>query len=238
MESNLRLGDVTVAVTRKDIKNIHLSVHPPTGRVTIAAPLRTNMDALRVFAISRLGWIRRQQGKLQTQERESPREFLNRESHFVWGQRYLLRVIETEGPARVEIKHKRLELRTPSESNRRKNAEVLEAWYRDQIRAALPALLAKWQRIMGVSVDRIFVQRMKTKWGSCNPHTRNIRLNTDLAKKPRECLEYLLVHEMVHLIEPTHNERFVALMDQYMPRWKHRRETLNQLPVRQEAWGY
>lgn len=238
MPTQFQLGDLAVEVVRKDIRNIHLSVHPPAGRVTLAAPARLSLDALRVFAISKLGWIRQQQRKLLEQERETPREFLERESHYVWGRRHLLKVIEEDRPPAVELGHGRLILRLRPSTDWAKRGELLDAWYRIQLREALPAVLAKWERLLGVKAQRCFVQRMKTKWGSCNPRTRSLRLNTDLAKKPRECLEYIVVHELVHLLEPTHNARFVALMDQFMPKWQSHRDALNRLPVRHEDWRY
>jgi len=234
----VQLGDMAVDVVRKDIKNVHLSVHPPTGRVTISAPSRMSLDTIRVFAISKLGWIRQQQKKLHEQEREAPREYLNRESHYVWGQRYLLKIIEGDGAASVEVSHRKMVLRARSGWNETQKHELLERWYREQLKAAVPVLIGKWEPLMGVKVERFFVQRMKTKWGSCNHHARTIRLNTDLAKKPRDCLEYVLVHEMVHLLEPTHSARFIALMDRFMPKWQLRREALNRLPVRHDRWGY
>ena len=238
MHAQIQLGDMLVDVVRKDIKNVHLSVHPPTGRVTIAAPSRMSLDTIRVFAISKLAWIRQHQLKLQEQVREAPREYLNRESHYVWGRRYLMKVVEGDFPPSVELSHSRMIFRTrPGWDQPRKQA-LLEAWYRQQLKAAAPPLVAKWEPLMGVKVSRIFVQRMKTKWGSCNPHARTIRLNTDLAQKPRECLEYIVVHELTHLLEPTHNARFIALMDQFMPKWQSHRKALNRLPVRQESWGY
>lgn len=238
MRTRIQLGELSLDVVRKDIKNVHLSVHPPTGRVTIAAPLHLSLDTIRVFAIDKLRWIRGQQRKLVEQDRESPREYLDRESHYVWGRRYLLKVIEGNHAASVELSHSRLILRVKSGWDTDRRREVVEAWYREQIRAALPALIAKWEPVIGVKADRWFVQRMKTKWGSCNPRARTIRLNTDLAKKPRECLEYLLVHELVHLLEPTHNARFIALMDRFLPKWQHHRASLNRLPVRHEEWAY
>ena len=238
MHAQIQLGDTVVDVVRKDIKNVHLSVHPPTGKVTIAAPAHMSLDTIRVFAITTLAWIRQQQTKLQEQEREAPREFLDRESHYVWGKRYLLKVIEIDQPPTIELKHNQMHLRVRPGTSQAKCQAIMEEWYRQQLRAAVPPLLAKWQPLMGVKVSRIFVQRMKTKWGSCNPHTHSIRLNTDLAKKPGECLEYIVVHELTHLLEPTHNARFIALMDQFMPKWQSHRQALNRLPVRHESWGY
>jgi hypothetical protein len=238
MHAQVQLGDIAVDVVRKDIKNVHLSVHPPSGRVTISAPSRLSLDTIRVFAISKLGWIRQRQQKFQKQERETPREYLNRESHYVWGHRYLLKVIEVDESPSVEASHRRMILRTRPGSDRAKKQDLLEAWYREQLKEVLPPLVAKWERLMGAKVARIFVRRMKTKWGSCNPRAHTIRLNTALAKKPRECLEYIVVHEMVHLLEPTHNGRFVALMDQFMPKWRFYGGVLNRLPVHHERWRY
>jgi predicted metal-dependent hydrolase len=238
MPAHIQLGDVTVNVVMKDIKNVHLSVHPPTGRVTISAPLHMSLDTVRVFAISKLGWIRRQQGKFREQERETPREYLDRESHYVWGKRYLLKVTECERPPSVELKHKRMLLGVRPGTADNKRDAIMENWYRGQVRQAVPSIVEKWEKLIGVKVERIFIQHMKTKWGSCNPVAKNIRLNTDLAKKPHECLEYLVVHELVHMLEPTHNEHFIKLMDKFMPKWRFYREQMNRLPVRHEDWRY
>ncbi|MBF0356653.1 MAG: M48 family metallopeptidase [Alphaproteobacteria bacterium] len=237
MVRQLKLGDVAVDVVLKDIKNIHLSVYPPTGRVRIAAPLRMNLDTIRVFAISKLGWIKKHQGKIRNQEREPPREYLDRESHYLWGRRYLLKIVELEAAPKVELKHRTLLLQVRPGTSRDAMQAILSQWYRDQIKAAMPVLLAKWQPIIGVQVSRFHVQRMKTKWGSCSPVARSIRLNTELAKKPRDCLEYIVVHEMMHLLAPTHSQHFQSLMSEFMPRWQHHRKRLNRLPVSQEDWG-
>jgi predicted metal-dependent hydrolase len=238
MATQLKLGDIAVDVVLKDIKNIHLSVYPPTGRVRISAPQRMNLDTIRVFAISKLGWIKRQQTKLRNQERETPREYLDRESHYVWGKRYLLAVTECGEAPTVQLKHSRMLLQVRPGTHDEKKQAIVEEWYRDQLKKAVPPLIAKWEPLLGVTVERFFVQHMKTKWGSCNPSARSIRLNTELAKKPHECVEYIVVHEMVHLLEPTHNPRFVALMDRFMPQWRFFRNRLNQLPVHHEEWAY
>jgi predicted metal-dependent hydrolase len=238
MQTRIKLGDIGVDVVRKDIKNVHLSVHPPTGRVRIAAPERLSLDTVRVFAIAKLPWIKKQQHKLREQERETPREYIDRESHYVWGKRYLLKVAEGVQPATVELNHGRMVLHMRRGTDREKRQAVIEGWYRELLRNAVPPLIKKWERLMGVRVRRFFLQRMKTKWGSCNERAGSIRLNTDLARKPMECLEYIVVHEMVHLLEPTHNERFMTLMNQFMPKWQFHREILNRLPVRHESWDY
>jgi len=238
MVTKIELGGIVVDVLKKDIKNVHLSVHPPTGKVRISAPLRMKTDTIRVFAISKLHWIKQQQKKLRAQERETPREYLDRESHYLWGKRYLLKVIEKDTAPSVELRNSTLLLRIRSGARGEKKQAVLDGWYREQLKEAIPPLLAKWERFMGVKVEKVFVQRMKTKWGSCNPRSRSIRLNSELAKKPLECLEYIVVHEMLHLLEPTHNRSFVALMDHFMPKWQFYRNILNRLPVRHESWGY
>ena len=238
MRARLRLGTISVDVAFKDIKNVHLSVHPPAGRVTISAPARMSLDTVRLFAISKLAWIRREQRKLRDQVRETPREHVERESHYVWGKRYLLSVSERDRPPSVELRANRIVLYVRPGTGDDAKLAVVERWYREQLKDATPALVAKWEPLLGVSVGRVFVRRMKTRWGSCNPANRTIRLNTDLAKKPPECLEYIVVHEMVHLLEPTHNARFVALMDRFLPGWPHRRDALNRLPVRHEEWKF
>jgi len=238
MFTQIELGDIKVDVVFKDIKNVHLSVHPPNGRVRIAAPTRMSPDTVRVFAISRLSWIRQQQEKILAQERETPREYLDRESHYLWGKRYLLDVVEEDARPEVELKHGKMILRLRPGTDESRRQVIVEEWYRAQLKQAVTPLVTKWEPLIGVKVERLFVQQMKTKWGSCTPKSRNIRLNTDLAKKPHECLEYILVHEMVHLLEPTHNARFVSLMDSFVPKWQFYRKALNRLPVRHEHWDY
>ncbi|PKN17450.1 MAG: metal-dependent hydrolase [Deltaproteobacteria bacterium HGW-Deltaproteobacteria-22] len=238
MTQQIRLGDTIAEVEFKNIRNIHLSVYPPNGRVRIAAPLRMNLDTIRVYAVSQLDWIRRQQKKLAAQERETPREYLNRESHYVWGKRYLLKVVEVEAAPSVELKHRKMVLRVRPDATEETKQAVLARWYRDQLREALPALLAQWEPLLGVKVNRVFVQKMKTRWGSCNPAGHAIRLNTDLAKKPPQCLEYVLVHELAHLVEHRHNDRFKAMMDGLLPGWRQLRDELNRMPLAHEDWLY
>jgi predicted metal-dependent hydrolase len=238
MQPALHLGELRIEVVRKDIKNVHLSVHPPAGRVRIAAPLHLSDEAIRAFAVGKLGWIRRQRTRLLEQERETAREYLDRETHYVWGDRCLLRVLERAAPPSVEWQPGRLTLTVRPGTDTVRRAEIVSAWYRRQVRDAAAPLAAQWQQRLGVEASSILVRRMRTRWGSCNPASRIIRLNTELAKKPRACLEYILVHELLHLLEPTHNERFVALMDTHLPDWSHRRELLNRLPIGHEDWAY
>ena len=232
----INLGDISVKVVKKDIKNIHLSVYPPTGAVRISAPLRMKSDTIRVFAISKLGWIKKQQEKLKKQDREAPRDYLDRESHYLWGERYLLKIVEEDAPPWVELKHKKILLYIRPGANQEKKEAILDEWYREKLKEAIPPLIAKWEKLIKVKVNRFYVRRMKTKWGSCNPSAKSIRINTELVKKLPDCLEYIVVHEMAHLRERTHNKRFIALMNSLMPKWEFYREMLNQSPLRHESW--
>ena len=238
MTEKIVLGDIVVDLVQKDIKNIHLGVYPPTGAVRISAPNHMSIDSIRAFAISKLGWIKRVQERLRDQERETPREYLDRESHWVWGKRHLLQVVEVKATPCVELKRDKLVLSVRPGADLAKKQAIVEGWYRNQIREAAPPLIKTWEDVLGVSVANLYVRQMKTLWGSCNPVCRNIRLNSELAKKPRECLEYVLVHEMVHLLEPTHGQRFVAAMDRFMPPWRTHKDALNHLVVRHKDWSY
>lgn len=238
MVARIELGDISVNVVWKDIKNIHLSVYPPDGKVRVSAPSAMNPETVRVYVISKLGWIKRQRRKFQEQARETPREYLELESHYLWGRRYLLRVVEAEKAPSVAVQHSVLVLTVRPGAEENKRQEIVEEWYRSELKIKARELIAQWESRIGVHVARFFVRRMKTRWGSCNYERRSIRLNTELAKKPLECLEYIIVHEMVHLLEPTHNKRFVALMDRFLPNWLHFRKELNGHPVRHENWEY
>jgi predicted metal-dependent hydrolase len=238
MELQITLGDILVDVVRKDIKNVHLSVRPPNGRVRISAPKRMSIATLRVFAISKLDWIKRQQAKLREQTRETPREYVDRESHSVWGTRYLLSVREEEAKPTVRLDHQRIVLTVRPGSGRVKREAVMDEWHRTLLHDAVPELIRKWESRLGVEVADYFLQRMKTRWGSCNPRTRRIRLNTELVKKPADLMEYVVVHEMIHLIEPSHNQRFVTLMSRHYPTWREARAALNALPLGAAAWRW
>jgi predicted metal-dependent hydrolase len=237
MTTQLTLGDIAVDVLFKDIKNLHLSVHPPTGRIRISAPERMKMDAIRLFAISKIDWIKQQRERYLGQDRETPREYLERESHFLWGRRYLLKVLENETTRGVELAHRTMFLHVRPDTDQDQRKAIVSLFYRDQLRAAVPSLLKKWQPIAGVRVDKFYVRHMKTKWGSCNPRTRSIRLNTELAKKPEHCLEYVVVHELVHILEPRHGDKFVQLMSNFIPEWRHHRDELNSHPIVHENWN-
>jgi predicted metal-dependent hydrolase len=228
-----------IEVVRKDIKNLHVGVYPPNGRVRVAAPLRLGDDAVRLAVISRLGWIRRQQAEFERQDRQSQREFVTGESHYFEGRRYRLRVIEHDHATSIRVSNNAtIELRVPKRIGREQREAAIQKWYRARLREQLPALLQKWEPKVGVTVSEVRIRRMKTRWGSCNAEAGRIWLNLELAKKPVVCLEYLLVHEMVHLLERNHSDRFHTIMDSLLPAWKLCREQLNRAPLAHEQWQY
>lgn len=236
MIETIELGDIVIQVTRKAVRNVHLSVHPPEGSVTLVAPQSTRLDVARAYAISKLGWIRDKQRELQEQARETPRGFVTRESHYVWGRRYQLRVEERAAKPGVTLNHKHIVLQVRPGADAVKRAQLMHAWHKSLLHDFIPPLIEHWQSTLGVSVKAYFLQRMKTKWGSCNAAAGHIRFNTELVKKPKDLVEYVLVHEMVHLLEPTHSERFVALLNQHYPHWREARAELNELPLGAESW--
>ena len=231
--AHISLGDIAIEVTRKDVKNVHLSVHPPDGRVTLVAPTSTRLEVARAFAIAKLPWIQDQRQHLREQARETPRRLVGRESHYVWGRRYLLTIValESRGKARVWLDHKRMFLAVRPDAGLGARAQVVHGWHKRLFHAAVPPLIARWERKLGVKVDAYFLQRMKTKWGSCNHGRRHIRLNTELVKKPKDLLEYVIVHEMAHLLSPRHDEAFFAILDRHYPSWREARGELNALPL-------
>ena len=230
---------IPVEVVRKGIKNLHIGVYPPSGRVRVAAPLWLDDDAVRLAVISRLGWIHRKRAEFAQQDRQSQREFVTGESHYFRGRRYRLDVIEHDGPSAVRLlNNAKMALRVRPGTDRDAKEAVLERWHRRQLRDQLPELCVKWEQKVGVTVDEVRIKKMKTLWGSCNIEAKRIWLNLELVKKPTSCLELVLVHEMVHLIERRHNERFRKLMDRFMPQWRVHRDELNQQPLAHEDWTY
>ena len=238
-QRHITVRGISVEIVRKDIKHLHLGVYPPSGRVRVASPSRLDDDAVRLAVISRLGWIRRQQAEFAQQDRQSQREFVTGESHYFWGRRYRIDMIEHNGPPAVRLPNNTtMELRVRPGSDRGVREAVLHRWYRHQLRAELPALVAKWQPRVGVIVNDVRIKKMKTRWGSCNAGAGRIWLNLELVKKPPACLAYILVHEMVHFLERHHNERFRALMDALMPQWRLYKDELNRAPLAHETWRY
>ena len=233
----LTVAGFGIDVVYKDIKHLHISVYPPMGRVRVAAPERMDEETIRLAIVQRLPWIKRQHDQLAFADRQSEREMLSGESHYVWGQRYLLDVARTSGNHSVELKARTLWLIASPDSDADERRAVLDRWYRRELRAALPVLLEKWQRIIGVEVSKVVIRRMKTKWGTCVSESRTIWLNPELAKKNPRSLEYIVVHELTHFRERTHNERFVELMDRYLPDWRSRRDELNRSSLAHEKWS-
>lgn len=237
--NRIKVGGIDIDIVRKDIKNIHLAVYPPKGRVRIAAPVNTSDEAIRLFTLTKLGWIKRHQLKFHQQERITPREYKQRESHYFLGKRYLLNIIDGNGPAKIILKNIRtLELHIAPTAPTEKKHHVLAKWYRQQIRRLIPPLVRKWESILQVKVNDIRIKQMKTKWGACNIEAGRIWLNLELAKKPEQCLEYILVHEMVHLLERHHNQRFQLLMNRFLPNWEKVKKELNRLPISHANWDY
>jgi predicted metal-dependent hydrolase len=235
MSETLQLGDISIQLTRKAVKHVHLSVHPPEGRVSLVAPINTRAEVARAYAISKLAWIRTQRAKFSEQARESPRRFITRETHYLWGRRHLLSVEHHEAKPRVKLDHRRITLVVRPGSTQEVRARVMHEWHKSLLHQIVPRLIAKWESRLGLRVAGYFLQRMKTKWGGCNHKARHIRLNTELVKKPKDLLEYVIVHEMIHLIEPRHSERFMALLATHYPTWREARAELNELPL--GAWG-
>jgi predicted metal-dependent hydrolase len=232
----LTVRGIDVDVIYKDIKNLHIGVYPPMGRVRVAAPQRLDDDQVRLAVIQRLPWIKRQRKELQDTPRQSEREMVTGESHYVWGVRRRLKVVERPGRAHLEVDGERLVLYTPADSTADRRRENLDQWYREQLREVLPDLIARWESKLEVSVPKWTIRRMKTKWGSCNRETRHVWFNVELAKKHPDCLEYIVVHEMAHYFERNHGERFTKLMDALMPDWRSRRDQLNGSPLAEEVW--
>src|ERR1035441_3812645 len=220
----IKVSSILVDVIKKDIKNIHLAVYPPSGRVRIAVPLKTSDESVRLFVISKISWIKKQKAKFENTERQSERKFLSRESHYYQGKRYLLNVIEQDGPAKVEIRNKKfIDIYVKKWSTSSRHERILTEWYRKQLKEQVPALIKKWEKIVGVKTEDWGIKQMKTKWGTCNIRAKRIWLNLELIKKPEHFLEYIIVHELVHLLERNHNERFISYMDNFLPRSEERR---------------
>lgn len=238
-QRNIIVGGMKIDVVRKDIKNLHLGVYPPHGRIRVAAPLAVNDEAVRLAVVTRLNWIKKQQLKFRGQDRQSERDYVSGESHYYLGRRYRLTVIEQGGNGKIQIRNaSRIDFHVPRGSDGNTRARIFSSWYRKELRRLAGPLIESWAQTLNVSVPAWGIKRMKTKWGTCNIEARRIWLNLELVKKPVQCLEYIVVHELMHLLERHHNDRFVALMDQHMPMWRHHRSILNSAPLANEDWHY
>ena len=227
----INLGNINIDIIAKDIKNVHLAVLPPLGRVRISAPKRMNLEAIRMFAITKLSWIKRQQSKMLKQEREGVKNYVNRESHYFLGKRYLLKVVEVNHKPTVLLNHSNIVLKIKPNFSPEQRQILLQEWYRFKLKETAIKMIKKWERKMNVEVGELAIRKMKTRWGSCNQQSKKIHLNLELAKKPLQCLEYIIVHEMVHLLERKHGEKFLAYMNKFLPNWKSYKENLNRLPT-------
>jgi predicted metal-dependent hydrolase len=238
-QRQITISGLRVDVVRKGIKNLHLGVYPPIGRVRVAAPLAVSDSAVRLAVIGKLGWIKRQRARFEAQPRQSPREMVSGESHYYLGRRYRLRIVKTNQSPKITLRNRTtLELHVRPKSDAKARQRLLQTWYRDQLRDLIPPLIEKWQAILEVQACEWAIKKMKTKWGACNAQARRLWLNLELAKKPVQCLEYIIVHELVHLIERHHNDRFIALMDKHLPHWRFHRQDLNSRPLPHETWTY
>jgi len=232
----LIVGGINVDVVYKDIKNLHIGVYPPVGRVRVAAPRRLDDEQVRLALVQRLPWIKRQRERMLAAERQSQREMVTGESHYVWGAPFRLKVVRRAGRSHVELDGDRLVLYVPEGTSAEQRRELLDRWYRERLREAVAEVIAKWEPRMGIRVSRWSVRRMKTKWGSCNRETGHLWFNVELAKKHPDSLEYIVVHEITHLLERGHGRRFTKLMDGFMPDWQARRDQLNAAPLAHEEW--
>lgn len=235
----LQVANIEALIVRKPIKNLHLAVLPPAGKVRVSAPLTMKDDAIRILLATRLGWIKKQQEKFRIQERQTPRDYVSGESHYCWGKRYRMEVIYDDKPPVVSLKgNDKIILSVRPNSNRTKREQVMMDWYRKELRVIANGLIERWQKTTGVSLNNWGIKRMKTRWGTCNPNAGRIWLNLELAKKPEHCLDFIVVHEMTHLLERSHNGRFKAHLDRFMPRWRKFKEELNQSVLSHENWNY
>ena len=223
------VSDIEIEVTKKNIKNLHLSVHPPNGQVRISAPKRMTYEAIRLFAVSKVNWIKKQRERFANQERIPERQFVSGESHYFFGTRYLLNIIYiSSGKTKIEIRNKKyIDLYIRDGTSKEKRADLIKEWYREELKAVIPPMIEKWEKIMGLKVNEWRVKQMKTRWGTCNTVDKRIWLNLELAKKPPHCLEYIIVHEMAHLIERGHGDKFKAIMEKYYPNWRNVKAELN-----------
>ncbi len=235
----ISVANLTIDIVRKDIKNMHLAVYPPMGRIRLSTPENTDSEVMRLFVISKIGWIKKHIKNFNSQPRETPRELISGESHYLFGKRYLLNVIEYNGFNKVEIKGtKAINLFIKPNTSTEEKGRIMREWHRNQLKNIIPELITKWEKIIGVNTNDWGVKQMRTKWGTCNIEEKRIWLNLELSKKPIICLEYIIVHELIHLLERNHNDKFIAYMNQFLPKWRLHKEELNNLPVSHNDWGY
>jgi len=233
----LQVRNLNIETIKKDIKNIHLGVYPPNGRIRVAAPLKTKDEAIELLVISKIPWIKKQQSKFIKQKRQTKREYVSGESHYFFGKRYLLNVLKTKDKPRIEIKRtKYMDLYIKENTKYKKKEKIIENFYRAEIKKLIPDLLEKWEKILGINVNEVRIKKMKTKWGSCNPKDKRIWLNLELAKKPFHCIEYVMVHEMIHFAEKNHSDKFRHLIKLHLPQWEQHKKELNSSILSYSTW--
>lgn len=238
-KTRMTVGGVSVAIVRKPIRSLRFAVQPPDGAVRVSVPLEVSDEVVRLAIVDKLPWIKRQRATFAAQPRQSPRAMVTGETHYVFGRACRLRLVEEDGPLRIALPRKgELVVRARRGLTQEQREHAMQAWYRERLKELVPELVARWERLLGVKASAVSIKRMKTRWGTCNTRARRIWLNLELAKKPQRCLEYIVAHELVHLVERTHSARFVALLDRHMPRWKSYRAELNAAPLAHEGWGY
>jgi predicted metal-dependent hydrolase len=235
--NTLQLGSVEALIVRKLVKNLHLSVLPPYGRVRVTAPEGMHDNAIRTMLATKLPWIKKQQEKFKSQDRQTKREYVSGESHYFFGKRYRLEVVYKEAVPVVSLKGKtKIVLQVRPNSSVEKRSDVMMEWYRSELHPLADKLMVEWQKKIKVQVESWGIMRMKTRWGTCNHKKARILLNLELAKKPLTCLEYVIVHELLHVIEKKHNENFVNMLTKYIPKWRSVKEELNRLMLSHEEW--
>ncbi len=220
-----------IEVTKKNIKNIYLRANSSNGRIALSAPKHISDETIRLFILSKLDWLKKRQKKIQQSIQLTNYEYTDKETHYIWGNAYILSIIEKDAPAIIELTNNTIILTIKPGANFETKKQIINKWSREELRLHAIPLIEKWSPILGVSINKLYVRYMKTYWGSCNTHAHTIRLNTELVKKPPECLEYVVVHELVHLLEPSHNKNFHRLMTAYLPDWKQRKELLSNFPL-------
>lgn len=226
--NKLTIEDIDIEVVKKNVKNINLSVHPPDGRVKLSAPKSMDNDSIRRFVTSKIPWIKKHKDKFKNQVREIPKRFISGETHYFQGNEYLLNLVETNSKHRVEIvNNTTINLYIGKDSTKEKRENIMNEWYRDELKLLIPKYISKWEEVMNVSVDEWKIRKMKNIWGSCHIHNKKILINLELAKKDLIYLEYVIVHEMVHLLERYHNDKFRSYMDKFLPDWRNYNAGIN-----------
>ena len=238
MATRLKTSNLQIEAVRKDIKNIHLGVYPPDGRVRVSVPLATSDETLRIFLITKSSWIKKQKEIFSKQERQTKREYVSGESHYIFGKKHQLTVKKSDTKQEIKItKKKSIELTIKPKTTIYQRQVMFEKFYRDELEKIIPKLLEKWEKKVEVKVKEVRIKKMKTKWGTCNAKDKRIWLNLELAKQPPHCIDYVFVHELIHLKERKHNERFLSILEQAYPKWRQSKEELNQGILGYFEWG-